>query len=917
MLKIFPPKQKLTFIDIKINKQPLITLRSISSSSSSMPSTPSSSLSSSSSSSLPPRSNLTNAILNSKTPNQALVLFNSSSKKLNPTKSLAPFAATFYVLANAKLYKNARCLIKDLTENLLKSRKPQHVCYSFFNALNSLDIPKFNPSVFGTLIIAFSEMGHVEEALWVYRKIGVLPAIQACNALLNGLIKNGKFDSVWEFYEEMVLRGLVADVVTYGVLINCCCGQGDVMKALNLFDEMIDKGIEPTVVIYTILIHGLCNENKMVEAENMFRSMQECGVVPNLYTYNALMDGYCKVADVKRALEFYHEMLHHNLQPNVVTFGILMDGLCKVGELRAAGNFFVHMAKFGVFPNIFVYNCLIDGHCKAGNLFEAMSLCSEMGKFEISPDVFTYNILIKGLCGVGQLEGAEGLLQKMYKEGILANVVTYNSLIDGYCKEGDMEKALSVCSQMIENGVEPNVVTFSSLIDGQCKAGNIDAAMGLYTEMVIKSLVPDVVVFTALIDGLCKDGNMKEALRLYKEMLEAKINPSVFTISSLIHGLFKNGRISNALNFFLEKTDKTDGGYCSPNHVMYAAIIQALCYDGQILKASKLFSVMRSDNLRPDNCTYTIMLRGLLRAKRMLDVMMLLADMIKMGIVPDAVINQVMARGYQENGDLKSAFHCSEFLKNRELGDLKQKDTRQDLFLNRTACGNMLLRMPMIIPRKSLRKALVREAAVTDSNQYTPASRPCGSSASAPPASMDDLEFEDPNLFQSIPKFIAGAISGTLTGLFALAGAFTGAITGALAGRASNCGVLRGAGLGAIAGAVLSVELLEASRAYWCLERTGSRGSSSMADFVEDLLRGRFIEEQFTPAILGAYHWQVRIASMSYDVNDTDCRALSRGLTGESLKKLPCHVILDEIKPTQSSCCSICLQVFILYIQLF
>ncbi|XWS37325.1 hypothetical protein CRYUN_Cryun19dG0033300 [Craigia yunnanensis] len=163
----------------------------------------------------------------------------------------------------------------------------------------------------------------------------------------------------------------------------------------------------------------------------------------------------------------------------------------------------------------------------------------------------------------------------------------------------------------------------------------------------------------------------------------------------------------------------------------------------------------------------------------------------------------------------------------------------------------------------------------------------------------------------TVPRFIAGAISGIFTGLFAFAGAFSGAVMGALAGRASDSGVLRGAGLGAISGAVLYVEVLEASCAYWCLERSGLRGSSSMADFIDELLRERLVEEGLTPAMSTTHHWQVSIADISNDeIHDVFGEVVSRGLSGDSLKKLPCHVILDDLMATQGIYCTICLQDF-------
>eukprot|EP00250_Pteridium_aquilinum_P011407 c20044_g1_i1 orf=142-963(+) len=165
----------------------------------------------------------------------------------------------------------------------------------------------------------------------------------------------------------------------------------------------------------------------------------------------------------------------------------------------------------------------------------------------------------------------------------------------------------------------------------------------------------------------------------------------------------------------------------------------------------------------------------------------------------------------------------------------------------------------------------------------------------------------------SIPRILAGALSGALTGMFAVVGAFTGAVTGALAGRATDSGLLRGAGLGAVAGAVLSVEVLEASRAYWHSERPGSHQSSSVSEFIEDLLNGRFVQDQVAPAILTANRWQVNIAEMSYEdlYEMFGPGGVTKGASEACLEKLPRHTVTkdNELDSSgDSKSCIICLQ---------
>lgn len=100
----------------------------------------------------------------------------------------------------------------------------------------------------GVLVIALSQMALPDEALSVFGRLRELPALPACNAILDGLVKAHMLARVWELFDEMLGRGMVPSVVTYNTLINACRHQGDVAKAWEVWDQMVARRIDPNVV---------------------------------------------------------------------------------------------------------------------------------------------------------------------------------------------------------------------------------------------------------------------------------------------------------------------------------------------------------------------------------------------------------------------------------------------------------------------------------------------------------------------------------------------------------------------------------------------------------------------------------------------------------------------------------------------
>ncbi|KAK1551050.1 hypothetical protein Q3G72_029306 [Acer saccharum] len=154
------------------------------------------------------------------------------------------------------------------------------------------------------------------------------PHMSSFNILFTALVKNNHYGDVISLQIRMNSVGLLPDLITSNILINCFCKMGRVADCFVVFGAILRRGFNPSVVTFSSLIKGLCMKDRIMEATRLFKKMVAFGCRPDVVTYGTLIHGLCRTGHTIVALQLHEQMV--NGVVNMVTFGCWFPDTAEV-----------------------------------------------------------------------------------------------------------------------------------------------------------------------------------------------------------------------------------------------------------------------------------------------------------------------------------------------------------------------------------------------------------------------------------------------------------------------------------------------------------------------------------------------------------------------------------------------------------
>eukprot|EP01018_Ginkgo_biloba_P003034 Gb_26694 [translate_table: standard] len=243
-------------------------------------------------------------------------------------------------------------------------------CRSVEDARHMFDImPRENVLSWNSMIAGYSQNGHDEEALKIFRQMKhegiklnqftfscVLSAcvniasleqgkqVHACiiknwfesdvlamNALVDMYAKCGCIEGTRQVFERMSTR----DVVSWTAMIAACAQHGCGEEALKRFEQMQSAGIKPNHITFVCVLSACSHTGLVDEGRRHFDAMTQIySITPRAEHYACMVDLLARSGQVDKAEEFIHGM---PFEPGASVWGALL-GACRIHDKMEIGK---------------------------------------------------------------------------------------------------------------------------------------------------------------------------------------------------------------------------------------------------------------------------------------------------------------------------------------------------------------------------------------------------------------------------------------------------------------------------------------------------------------------------------------------------------------------------------------------------
>ena len=323
------------------------------------------------------------------------------------------------------------------------------------------------------------------------------------------------------------------------------------------------------------------------------------------------------------------------------------------------------------------FNRVLNAYSNVGRMDMAHRIIALQQRTPQAPDLspVAYSILLKGYGRLGDLNNIEMLLTQAEASQVEPDIIMLNSLIDAYINCKVLDKAQDVFDYMsnpradstcvlehqglfkARDGPAPNKRTYNIILKGFANNGMLKEAIQLSNSMEDMNFWDDVTTNTLVLAAVkAQDFSAAESILEEHTATNPKFrsgrHPNAEAYTTIMDGYGKAGDMQKAVGLLKEMRRRQ----VEANEYTYTSLIGGMARNKKVEEAKKTMAFMRSAGLRVDTVTFNAFISGILHRDHDLDgevyddyvdsSISMLRDMIKDGIRPNAVTISAIVGGF-------------------------------------------------------------------------------------------------------------------------------------------------------------------------------------------------------------------------------------------------------------------------------